>query len=213
MELYYSNINLESLEGEVWVPVHGYESLYEVSNLGRVKSLGRVHEVGNKGGIRKREAKILSQTLNVYGYLIVSLHKSGKLKSAKVARLVCAAFHPNQENKKTVNHINGNKCDNRVDNLEWATYSEQQIHRRDVLKMRGNWHNKKRGKFSDDWKKNISIGKKGAKIDKGRWVLNIESGIYYRNISAAAFAANLKRSTLNAQLTGQNKNKTSFVYV
>jgi hypothetical protein len=212
MELYYKNMNIEALEGEIWVPVKDYESLYEVSNLGRVKSVGRTHKVGNKSGIRVREPKIMSQTLNVYGYLIVSLHKEGKLKSSKVARLVCSAFHPNQDNKRTVNHISGNKCDNRVENLEWASDTEQQIHRRDVLKMRGNWYNKKRGTFSDEWKKNISLGKKGSKIDKGRWVLNLENGIYYRNIASAADCIGIKATTLRAMLCSRNRNKTTFIY-
>lgn len=212
MELYYKNMNLESLEGEIWLPVKDFEIYYEVSNLGRVKSLGRVHEVGRWGGIRVREAKILIQTKNKYGYLIVSLTKNGKIKSSKVARLVCAAFNENKEDKRTVNHISGNKLDNRKVNLEWATDSEQQIHRRDVLKMNGNWHNKKRPPFSEEWKKRISEGKKGCKGTRGKLVLDLSNGVFYESAREVAQLYKINESGFKAMLNGQNKNKTKFIY-
>ena len=67
------------------------------------------------------------------GYLRVALSNGGKSKNFSVARLVCAVFHDNLENKRTVNHKNGVTTDNRVSNLEWATHSEQQLHSYRVL--------------------------------------------------------------------------------
>lgn len=98
---------------EIWKDVVGYEGLYQVSNLGRIKS-------GYK--------PIILQSGVCRGYLIVNLYKNKKGLSRKVHRLVAQAFIPNPENKPTVNHKDGNKQNNCVDNLEWATVKEQNIH-------------------------------------------------------------------------------------
>lgn len=92
-----------------------YEN-YEVSSHGRVRS--------DKG----RKTKILKQIEDKGGYLFVNLYKNKKCKYCYVHRCVAITFIPNPENKTTVNHINENKHDNRVENLEWATYKEQATH-------------------------------------------------------------------------------------
>ena len=99
---------------ETWKDIEGYEELYQVSNLGRVKSL--------------RNDKLLKQFVNRQGYSQVSLSKNGKVKLCRVNRIVCRAFIENPENKAQVNHIDGNKLNNRVDNLEWCTGSENVKH-------------------------------------------------------------------------------------
>lgn len=98
---------------ENWRDVPGYEGLYRVSDLGRVYSV--------RSGIILRQA-------DSKGYSVVSLYGNGSAKTVKVHRLVAGAFIPNPENKNTVNHINENKEDNRVCNLEWATEAEQNLH-------------------------------------------------------------------------------------
>ena len=104
---------------EKWKPVVGYEGLYEVSSLGRIRSLSRSIQ-GNKG-----EYVIPSRILKghyCYGYRYVELRKGGKPKLYRVHRLVAEAFLPNPNKYPIINHKNEIKDDNRVDNLEWCTY-------------------------------------------------------------------------------------------
>lgn len=94
---------------EIWQPVEGYED-YAVSNFGRVKSL----KYGNE--------KILKSWNNGKGYLFVSLCRNGKMKHFKIHRLVAIAFLPNPEGFPEINHIDENKSNNCVDNLEWCSH-------------------------------------------------------------------------------------------
>lgn len=96
---------------EIWKDIEGYEGLYQVSNLGRTKSLKRKFV---------KEEKILTYTKNKKGYLQVSLTKNGKTKTERVNRLVAKTFIPNPKNLPQVNHIDGNKLDNSIENLEWC---------------------------------------------------------------------------------------------
>lgn len=107
------------MKTEIWKPIVGFEGLYEVSNIGRVKSLKRNTTSG----------RVLSQALN-RGYMSVVLCKNGKHYNAKVHRLVAMAYIQNPNKKKEVNHIDGNKTNNRAENLEWVTASENAKHAR-----------------------------------------------------------------------------------
>jgi hypothetical protein len=111
---------------EVWKDIQGYEGLYQVSNLGRVKSLEK--SIPHLGYYRKVKEKVLSGTMSNYGYLVYKL--GGKIKGKKIYghRLVAQTFLPNNENKPFVNHINGIKTDNRIENLEWCTQLENVDH-------------------------------------------------------------------------------------
>lgn len=104
---------------EVWKPVIGYESRYEVSNMGNVRSLN-YRSTG--------KTRMLKPVTEGKGYLMVGLCCNQTMKWGKVHRLVASAFIPNPENKPQVNHINGIKTDNRADNLEWVTNGENLRH-------------------------------------------------------------------------------------
>lgn len=120
-------------EKEQWKDIDGYEGYYQISNLGRVKSLER-KVVGYYGADRTLKERIKSLQKSD-GYLTVSLSKNGKNKRYKIHRLLAKAFIPNPENKKCINHKNGIKTDNRIENLEWVTRKEnlQHAHRNGLI--------------------------------------------------------------------------------
>ena len=106
---------------EEWKPVRNYEGLYEVSNLGRVKSLGRT--VWNGRGCYKIPERILKAGTFKNGYLYVNLWKDGKMKHYTIHRLVGQAFVENPMGYTELNHRDENKLNNRADNLEYCSRS------------------------------------------------------------------------------------------
>lgn len=111
---------------EIWKPVVGYEGFYEVSNIGRVKSLNREEKWGEY--VRARQGKILKPGRSGIWYLTAVLYKNGKKKTTKVHRMVATAFIPNPLGKKYINHIDSNPINNSVKNLEWCTHLENMQH-------------------------------------------------------------------------------------
>ena len=109
----------------MWKPIENYNSLYEVNEKGEIRSL--YHWNGHKYEKRKKPY-ILKQTNTTTGYKKVELAKDGKKKSLRVHRLVATAFIPNPMNKPYINHIDGNRINNCVENLEWCTQHENVVH-------------------------------------------------------------------------------------
>lgn len=111
---------------EEWRPIKNWESLYEVSNLGRIRSLDKyiTHWRGDK---RLVKGKVLRQ-FERKRYLNVNLCINYNRLCANVHRLVCEAFHPNTNNLPVINHKDGNSLNNKADNLEWCTISYNTQH-------------------------------------------------------------------------------------
>ena len=109
---------------EIWKPIEDYEGLYEVSNFGRVRSY--MPPANSK--LKKRTTSVIMKPrMNEHGYMVIGLGGRANLKMWKVHRLVAMHFINNTQGKPFINHIDGNKSNNRVDNLEWCTKSENMI--------------------------------------------------------------------------------------
>lgn len=111
---------------EIWKDVKGFEGRYQISNLGRVKSLSRL--ILHRSGRYLPSKEIILLPLLNGAYPRIALYKDGASKRYSIHRLVAEAFIDNPHKKKCVNHKNGIKTDNRVENLEWVTYSENASH-------------------------------------------------------------------------------------
>ena len=121
------SLDFNDLPGEEWRDVVGYEGLYQVSNYGRVKSF-------HNNGVRTLNPSFADYP----GYYVVNLTKNGKQQTQYVHILVAQAFIPNPENKSYVNHIDGDKLNNCLENLEWTTPTENSRHawRNGLIKSR-----------------------------------------------------------------------------
>lgn len=178
---------------EIWKDIKGYEGLYQVSNLGRVKSLPRVIDRKTKGK-RQTEGQILNpwkRGMKGGEYLCVEIWE----KTYSVHRLVAQAFIPNPENKEEIDHINRNRFDNRVENLRWATRIENQNnpltkeHRKNIAK---------KGEDAWRWMKRGAENGKSKAVEQydmeGNYIATFESvreagritGVGYRGIAMVA---------------------------
>lgn len=112
---------------EIWKEIPGYEGYYEASSFGRIRSVVRTIKCGY-GKVREIPSKIRVQRSNNGGYCMVYVSVENKQKNCTVHRLVASTFIPNPENKKEVNHKDGNKRNNLIENLEWVTHAENGHH-------------------------------------------------------------------------------------
>lgn len=151
---------------EIWRPISGLEEHYEVSNLGRVRRI--------KSGYGTSAGRYLNFIDNGNGYAIASMSKDSTHYRRYVHRLVAEAFIPNPDGKPEVNHIDGNKRNNRVDNLEWVTRAENNAHmfRTGLVDME-RFRESKRKPKSETTKQHMSLAQKGNTKCKGLiWVNN-----------------------------------------
>ena len=178
---------------EVWLSIFGFEGLYEVSNMGNIRSLNRVvlFSPNNNSGSTTKNGCVLKYYVNEKGYAKVKLSKGNKGKMCRVHRIVATYFVPNPHELPEVNHKDGNKLNNKFDNLEWATRQSNIDHAYNIL--------------------GVQTARFGKQNNKSRLVINNETGIFYETITEAANTINMKQATLQAMLTGRNPNRTNFV--
>jgi len=115
------------MEKEIWKDIEGYEDCYSISNFGRVKSKDRIVKHGEDSFLTLK-SQLIKQGVHTEGYPSVVLSKNKKSSTKYVHRLLAQTFIPNPENKRCVNHKDGNKKYNRLFNLEWVTHQENSDH-------------------------------------------------------------------------------------
>lgn len=184
---------------EIWKDVLGYENLYQISSYGRVKGLERNCFTKNRKPFLLKE-RILKNQKMTGGHLFVGLSKDGVVKLMSVHRMVAIAFIDNPEQKKCVNHINGLKKDNRVENLEWSTHSENIYHAINVTKVH---------------KPPPALGIKGKDNNRSKKVLCINTGEIYDSAGEAGRALGTYQSNISRVCNGlyPHYKKLKFTYI
>lgn len=171
---------------EVWKDIKFYEGLYQVSNLGNVRSLDRYVSC-KRWGRQLKKGIILDLKPKANGYVYATLVSYGIVRHYRVHRLVASAFLSGE--KEAVNHKDGNKSNNHIDNLEWVTNSENCIHKVKVL------------------------GKQiGGDIHNARLVLCKSTGIFYETLKEACNALVLDYKKQSSILSGARKGKSELEY-
>lgn len=120
MKIIFNNVFIPNYNNEIWKDIKDYEGCYQISNKGRIKSLDRIVEF-NDGRKRLYKGSILNPTYDKDGYLCIILSKNAIIKGFKLHRLVAEHFIPNPDNLPVVNHIDENKINNSIENLEWCS--------------------------------------------------------------------------------------------
>ena len=195
---------------EIWRPVKGYEDLYEVSSEGRVKSLAR-EKTSYGGRYFSTKEKVLKSFPDKKGYLMVKLYKNKTKSTKKVHRLVAEAFLEEVPGKDQVNHLDGDKKNNNIRNLEWADNSDNQIHSFKVLGKQATWKGKKlpqeiRDKISKYW-----LERGGA---NGKPVRCVETGKEFINACVAARSTGIHRTNISRSCrTGCSAKGTHWCFV
>ncbi len=213
---------MENFENEIWKSIKDYEGLYEVSNYGRIKSLEKSFII-YRGGIQKRKQKIKNLQSDKYGYNTVALSKNSLKKTYKVHRLVAISFLEKPDDLDIINHKNGIKNDNRVENLEWCNNSLNQLHAIENNLRKPPSENQKKivsnklknRKFSEEHKLKIGISKIGKKRTNYKpknsvKVIDNSTGIIYESIFEASKQSKYSATYLQQMLSGKYKNKTTL---
>lgn len=179
---------------------------WSVSNLGRIRN--------NATG------RILKCHINNKGYVIVTIRARGigLCKSVKMHRLVAEAFIPNPEDKPQVNHIDGNKTNNNVNNLEWCTNSENQLHAFRVLdsteRRKAIAERNKSRVWTEEQRRKLSASLKGKHLGadsyNARSVIRLEDNKIYGSISEASKDVNISQSSISMVCLGRQKTASGY---
>jgi len=181
---------------EIWKDVIGFEGLYQVSNTGNVKSMPKHIKNGVSSFVS--EVNILKNSLTGGGYYRVNLRSNSTTKSMLVHRLIAMAFIPNPQGKLYINHKNGIKTDNSIDNLEWCTHRENMVHAFET------------GLIKVD--RDVRLKNIGKAIDSNnKKLLNTQTGIYHFGIHKVAKEINIQVSSFQRMLQGKKTNITPYV--
>lgn len=167
---------------EEFVPINGYECIYEINRKGVIKRISRLVIKNVGSGFCKD--KFMRERIGPDGYYYLRLCKNRKQNRQRIHRMIAITFIPNPQNKPCVNHINGIKTDNRVENLEWCTISENAIH----------------------------SYKTGLNKQRQRSVTCTKTGKVWDSISDCAKDNNIKYYTLCSKVNGRRTNNTTYIY-
>lgn len=159
---------------EIWKPIPSFDGIYEVSNLGNVKSVARFRI--NQGIPRWHPERILKTSAHRQGYIIVFLYKNKIRKTALVHRLVAEAFLG--DSKLTVDHINGIPSDNRIENLRYCTQRENNTYGRLKRKKTSQYTGVSKTKYGG-WYSCIQIG--GTTVNLGTFKAEFDAHLAYQN--------------------------------
>lgn len=187
---------------EIWKDVKGYEGLYQVSDLGRVKALA------NNERMTHRAEHVLSQS-NCRGYKLVALCKNGKMKTFQVHRLVALAFINNVGNKPQIDHINTDKADNRAINLRWVTPKENSQNELSRLHCSESKKGNKNPNFGKDMSEHI---KKLSEHNMKRVICIKPSGerIEYNSMVEAQAMTGVKKENIGRVCRGKRNTAGGF---
>lgn len=168
---------------EIWRPIPGFEGLYEASNIGRVKSLKR---------------GVFAMPPHKSGYYYVCIRKNGITKSMSVHRLIAKTFHPNDDHSLQVNHKDGNKLNNRADNLEWVTKAANIQHT-----------------FTHLGRRSSCLGRFGAAHPLSKKIRCITTGDVFDSISDASRKYKIHEGNIGEVCMGKRKTagKMKFKYL
>jgi len=170
------NYSLENIEGEVWKPITDYEELYHISNYGRVKALERRVCISNKNYFYK--ALILKSFVTKRGYYEVRLCSKNTSKAKKIHRLIAEHFITNPENKPQVNHIDGNRLNNEIKNLEWVNNRENSCHRIKISNFTSKYTGVSYFKRDNKWRSSIQFNGKSIRFG----MFNTEEEAYQKRL-------------------------------
>lgn len=199
-------------EKDVFHSLPGYVGIYEINKSGIVRSIDRIVNVKRgkqKYSIVLKGALVKVQKSLGYGYLSVELRKKGMRKTWFLHRVLALTFINNPENKRCINHKNGIKTDNRIENLEWATHSENFQHAIQTGLIKKPFKPLKHKKGQD----HPYFGKIGELSHNSKIVFDTQTGIFYFGVKEAAEAKNVNLNCLRRKLFGGRRNNTSLIYV
>jgi hypothetical protein len=190
---------------EIWKDIDGYVGYYQVSNLGNVRSVERTvnYELKTKSGVVIANKVIKSKNYkgNLFntGYYCVIMSMNGKSNPICIHRLVAETFIPNPENKPTVNHKDGDKANNTIFNLEWATVKENNQHAFDTGLRRSTWFER----FGADNPKSIPI----EQYTVGNVLIKT-----YNSIKEAANRTTINRNAISNACNGVRETAGGYIW-